>query len=66
MASLRTAVQGTQEAEQKHADQHLAMNAQEMVGEPTAGVRCAALRSLARVLATVSAVAPSDAKMFNE
>ncbi|KAK9817197.1 hypothetical protein WJX72_010933 [[Myrmecia] bisecta] len=37
-----------------------------MVSEPVAGVRAAALRCLARVLASVEVVPPSDSKIFNE
>lgn len=37
-----------------------------MIGEHLAAVRCAALRSLGRVLEAVDSLAPSDAKIFNE
>lgn len=39
---------------------------QAMISEHLAAVRCAALRSLGKVLEAVDSLPPSDAKIFNE
>jgi len=43
-----------------------ASRAQVVSSDALASVKCAALRSLARVLAMVSALPPSDSKIFTE
>lgn len=45
---------------------NVAVHKQAMIGEHLAAVRCAALRSLGRVLEAVDSLPPSDAKIFNE
>lgn len=42
------------------------MDAQSMVSDGLASVRCTALRCLAKVLSAVENLVPSDAKVFTE